>query len=195
MSLLRRAAVAWMQLVGTEYIIVAGRKGKLHQIRLQFAYGDFPHIAGMQYARDVALNLNPNEYYGEKLVPVLISGKLDGKRIETSRNWPKIRGRLSAIINLQKTLETHFELAQFDPKKVKTNSKIDADYVLRNARTGEVYFVFIDEDAEHRQYCKSAFERTGVDFMLNQPLLTILECRKCTQQETVILYRHPNYTT
>lgn len=194
MCLFKQAAQAWVNLIGTEYEIVTGRKGKQYMIKLDFEAADFPHLAGMQYARDVDFNLRPSEYYGEKLVPALVEGKLDGTRIEKSRNWPKIEGRLKAIINLQKTLDANFAIALFDPKRVKrTNSKIDADYLIKNMDTGETYFVFIDEDKNQRQYCKSAFEQESIDFMDNQQKLTVLKNTKHVNGVRTTLFSHPNY--
>lgn len=193
MCLLRRAAEAWQSLVETEYEIIAGRKGKTYIIKLEFDCADFPHLAGMQYARDVDFGLNESEYYGEKLVKVLLNGKLDGCKIEKSRRWPKIRGRLKAIINLQNTLDTEFELANFDPGKVRTGSKIDAEYVIKNLDSGETYFVFVDEDDAHRQYCKSAFAQENVDYMCNQARLVVLKVTKIEQGVEKTLFVHPNY--
>ena len=194
MCLFKQAAQAWQSLIGTEYEIVTGRKGKQYTIKLDFEAADFPHLAGMQYARDVDFELRASEYYGEKLVPALIDGKMDGAKIEKSRNWSKIEGRLKAIINLQKTLDSNFSIALFDPKRVKgTNSKIDADYLIKNKDTGETYFVFIDEDKNQRQYCKSAFEQESVDFMDNQQKLTVLKNTKYKNGSVDLLFVHPNY--
>lgn len=195
MCLLKEAASAWLDLVTTEYEIIAGRKGKQYKINLIFECTDFPHLAGMHYASDVAFNLNANEYHGEKLVYALVSDRLDGKAIEKSRNWTKIQGRLKAIINLKQTLDTKFQLALFNQKNVPTGSKIDADYLIKNLDTGETYFIFIDEDQNHRQYCKSAFAQNKTDYMKNQALLTLLKITKFEQDTESVLFIHPNFTT
>ena len=112
------AAKAWQELLQTEYCITVGRRGKTASFRLQFDLADFPHLAGMQYARDVDFGLREAEYYGEKLVPALLSGALGGRRLEQGRNWEKIKGRLHAILHLKATLESDFLIAWFDPSKV-----------------------------------------------------------------------------
>ncbi len=194
MCLFKQAAKAWLDLIGTEYEIVTGRRGKQYTIKLDFEAADFPHLAGMQYARDADFNLNPDEYYGEKLIPALIDGKLDGTGIERSRNWPRIEGRLKAIINLQKTLDSKFAIALFDQENVKyTNSSIDADYVIKNLDSGETYFVFIDEDKNQRQYCKSAFKQEKIDFMDGQQKLTLLKNTKRVDGVDNVLFLHPNF--
>lgn len=193
MCLFLKAAQAWQKLVQTEYRITAGRKGKSVSFRLDFDFADFPHLVGMQYAQDADFGLRPSEYYGDKLVTALLSGKMDGRRIERSRNWEKIKGRLNAVISLQQTLDSEFLIARFDPNRVHTNSKIDADYVIKNLDSGEIYFVFIDESKKHRYYCKSAFAKTHIDYMQNQALLTVLKKEKIENGSSRVLYQHPNF--
>ncbi len=193
MSLFLEAAKAWQKLVEIEYLITAGRKGKSVSLRLGFDFADFPHLAGMQYAQDADFGLRSSEYYGEKLVPALLCGKMDGSRIEKSRNWEKIKGRLNAIISLQKTLDSEFSIAFFDSSKVHTNSRIDADYVIKNLNSGETYFIFIDENKEHRYYCKSAFAKSNIDYMQNQTLLTVLKKVKFENGNSRVLFQHPNF--
>ena len=152
MCLFVEAAKAWQQLTKTRYYIAAGRKGKLYRFRLEFGYADFPHLAGMQYAQDVDFGLRASEYYGEKLIPALLNNKMDGAKIEKSRSWEKIRGRLHAIINLQQTLESDFSIALFDPAK--SNSKIVCGewlytlYRRHNRRIKKAY-----GRRRHRQSC------------------------------------------
>ena len=193
MCLLVKAAQEWERLSKIEYYIVAGRRGKAVTIRLGFDLADFPHLSGMQYARDVDFGIRPSEYYGEKLIPALLSGRMDGRRIECGRNWERISGRLDAIIGLKETLEGNFLIAHFNPRKVRTNSNIDADFIIKNERSGETYFVLIDEKDGQRHYCKSAFAKENVDYMENQSMLTVLKKEKTENGETKVLYRHPNF--
>ena len=191
MCLFVEAAKAWQQLTKTRYYIAAGRKGKLYRFRLEFGSADFPHLAGMHYAQDVDFGLRSSEYYGDKLIPALLNGKMDGRKIEKSRSWERIKGRLQAVINLQQTLESDFSIALFDPAK--SNSKIDALYVIKNNISGETYFVFIDKDKEYRYYCKSAFAQVGIDYTKNQSLLTRLKVDKFDNGKQQLIYQHPNF--
>ena len=122
----------------------------------------------MHYARGVDFGLRRNEFEGGKLLDSLLSGKLDGTRLEKSRNWEKIKGRLNAIICLEQTLESDFIIAHFDSRRVLTGSKIQAEYVIQNTSTGEIFFIFLDKDPSQRYYCKSAFAKTNVDYLKNQ---------------------------
>ena len=178
MCLLREAAHAWQQLTGTEYRITVGRRGKKSSFALSFSFADFPHVAGMQYAQDVDFGL---------------SGKLEAANMERSLNWPRIKGRLNAIIHLQETLDTEFLIARFRPNLVRIHCKIDAEYIIKNLHSGEVFFVFIDKGTGQRYYCKSAFERTTIDYLENQAVLTVLKKEKVMNGIPTLLYLHPNY--
>ena len=193
MNLLLHAAYAWAQLINAEYRITVGRKGHANCFRLCFSPEDFPHLCGMQYARGVDFGLRRNEFEGGKLLDSLLSGKLDGARIEKSRNWEKIKGRLNAIICLEQTLESDFIIAHFDSRRVLTGSKIQAEYVIQNTSTGEIFFIFLDKDPSQRYYCKSAFAKTNVDYLKNQTLVTVLEKEKYIDGTWELLFRHPNY--
>ena len=192
MGLLFDAAKAWNALSNITYRIEVGRKGKQSSIELTFDLADFPHVAGMQYAKDVSFSLRPAQYYGSKLVPVLLSGTMDDSLITKSQSWDRIEGRLKAIINLQNTLEGEFIIAQFFPKRVPGFCSIQAKYVIKNSVSGEVFFVFLDEEYG-RYFCKSAFQSDELDYTLNQPILTVLEVTKKSAGNTTLLRRHASY--
>lgn len=193
MCLFLEAARAWQRLPETEYRITAGRRGKTFSFALSFAFADFPHIAGMQYAQDMDFGLRPFEYYGEKLIPSILTSKLEASRIEQSRNWSRIKGWLNAVVHLQETLDSEFLIARFNPKLVRVNSKIDAEYVIKNLQSGEIFFVFIDKGKDQCYDCKSAFEKTTVDFLENQAILTMLKKEKIVDGSVTLLFQHPNY--
>lgn len=174
MGLFLDAAIAWNKLSGTQYIFDLGRKGKLHKLTISFLNEDFPHLAGMQYAKDVDFGLDKAEYYGERLIPALLSKYMDDRKMEGSRNWERISGRLAAIVNLQNTLENEFTIVSFNKAKVRGFSQIDAKYAIRNTTSGDVFFVFLDEKSG-RYYCKSAFKKELVDYTENQSTMTFCE--------------------
>ena len=192
MGLLLDAAKAWDALTSVIYRIEIGRKGKHSSIELAFDLSDFPHLAGMQYAKDVSFSLRPAQYYGSKLVPVLLAGTMDDSLITKSQSWDRIEGRLKAIINLQNTLEGEFIIAQFFPKRVPGFCNIQAKYVIKNSVSGEMFFVFLDEESG-RHFCRSAFQSDELDYTLNQPILTVLEVTKESAGHTTLLRRHPSY--
>lgn len=193
MGLLYEAAKAWKDLNNKKYIFVAAHKGKKYEIELAFNDEDFPHLVGMHYAADVDFGLNKAEYYGDRLVNAIMNKILDSEKIEQSRNWDNISGRLTSIINLQNTLDNDFRIFRFNKNKVRVHSDIKAKYVIKNLITEEIYFVFLDE-SENRFYCKSTFKKNNIDYSENQTRLTILQKTKIVDNIPLLLYRKELYT-
>lgn len=192
MGLFLDAAIAWNALHNVNYIFDIGRKGELKRIKLSFLDEDFPHLAGMQYARDVDFGIRKAEYYGKKLIPALLNKCMDDTKIEASRNWIRISGRLMAIINLQNTLDNNFIIVSFDKSKVKGYSQIDAEFVIKSTITDDIYFVFFDERSG-LYYCKSAFRKETIDYADNQSAMTLLQKVKIIGDITNVLYTRDGY--
>ena len=194
MGLFLDAANAWNNLLNTKYYFLLTKKGKqAFEIELSFLPGYFPHLCGMHYAKDVDFGRNSDEYYGEKLIPALLNNLIDGSLIEKSQNYKsKIEGRLKAIKAIENTLDNDFNIAKFNPKLLPVFSKITADYVIKNVATGEEFFVFLD-DCPSGAYCKSAFEFKSVDYLMNQPRLTVLKKVKTVNGQITLNYVHPHY--
>lgn len=193
MCLLLEAARAWHELENIEYMIDLGRKGTLTKVRLTFNDVDFPHLAGMQYAEGVDFGVRLDEYYGKKLIPSILNRKINACKIETSENWGMISGRLTAIINLQNTLDGNFNIVMFNRFKVKGHSKIDAKFAIKSTITNDTYFVFLDERSG-KYYCKSAFRKDTVDYTDNQSSMTVLRKIKYIDDTSYELFRNPKYT-
>lgn len=192
MGLFLDAAIAWNDLRDTRYIFDLGRKGKLNRVELSFLNEDFPHLAGMHYAKDVDFGIRPAEYYGGRLVPALLNNYMDESRIETSRNWEQISGRLTAIVNLQSTLDNDFIIVSFSKSKVRGFCQIDAQFAIKNTVSGEIFFVFLDEKSG-RYYCKSAFKKEFIDYAENQSAMTILQKTKVVRGNTTVLFTRAGY--
>lgn len=192
MGLLLEAAHVWDELCKLSYTIVLGHKGSLSEIDLTFEPADLPHLVGMQYAKDVDFGLRPAEYYGANLVAAILSGRLDETRICGAREWPRIEGRLQAIINMRQTISGDFEIARFNPKKVHGSCNINAEYVIRNQHSGQIFFVFLDS-ARGRYYCKSAFQNGYLDYMRFQTRMTVLSITKQDSSGREELYRRHGF--
>ncbi len=192
MGLFLDAANAWNVLHNIRYILDIARSGKLTRIDLSFLDEDFPHLAGMQYARDVDFGIRKAEYYGERLIPALLSKRLDDVKIEESRNWDKISGRLTAVVNLQNTLDNEFSIVSFNKSKVRVFSQIEAKFAIKSTASENVYFVFLDERSG-RYYCKSAFRKEFTDYMENQSPMRVLQKIKIIDNITHTLFIKPGY--
>ncbi len=192
MGLLFDAASAWHNLHNINYILEIAKKGKLTKIELSFFDEDFPHLAGMQYAKDVDFGLRHSEYYGDRLIYALLDYKMDDSKIESSRNWSKINGRLNAIINLQSTLDGEFQIVAFNKNKVPGYSELSAKFAIRKTMSDEIYFIFLDEKSG-KYFCKSAFRKENTDYFSNQTKMTILRKIKIINGEPTTLYTKEGY--
>ena len=191
MGLFLDAARAWNALRNTTYILDIARKRKLAEVKLSFSPEDFPHLSGMQYAKDIDFGGHKSEYQGEHLVPTLLNGEINDIEIERSRNWQKISGRLEAIIGIEKILDETFTIAAFSNSKVRCHSRIEAEYVIKG-QIGDFYFVLLDSRSG-RYYCKSAFRKERVDYVANQSVMTVLQKVKIVDGFSSLLYRRPGY--
>lgn len=192
MGRLLEAAHSWNRLNNVKYILDISHKGKLKQIELTFLYKDFPHAAGMQYAKDVDFGVRAFEIYGERLIPALLNGYIDDGKIEKGKNWERISFRLNTIIKLQELLDSDFIIMAFDKRKVPGYSTIEALYVIKSEVLETVCFVFLDERSG-RYYCKSAFEKPQCDYTINQTPMTILQKIKITGDIPIVLFNKPGY--
>lgn len=192
MGLFLDAAIAWNDLHNVSYKLDVARKGKLTQIELYFCDEDFPHLVGMQYAKDVDFGIRKFEYYGEKLISALLTKRLDDARIESSRNWDRISGRLTAIINLQNTFDNEFKIFAFNRGKVRGYSQIDAEFLIKSTISDDIYFVFLDKRSG-RYYCKSAFGKEPIDYAENQSGMTLLQKIKVVDGAVNILFTKDGY--
>lgn len=191
MGLFLDAAKAWNALHETKYILDVARKKKLAKIELSFSAEDFPHLSGMQYAKDIDFGVHKSELQGEHLIPALLNGEIDDAKIEGSRNWQKISGRLEAIAGIEKIMDEVFTIAAFSNLRVRCHSRIEAEYVIKG-KIGDFYFILLDGCAGH-YFCKSAFKKEFIDYTENQSIMTVLQKVKIVGGSSTLLYQRPGY--
>ena len=192
MSLFLDAAVKWASLSDTAYDIIIGHRNLSKTLHISFEPMDFDHLSGIHYASDIDFGLHRREYRGKKLLPALLSKKLDDTQIEKSVHWGKISERLCAILNMTKILESDFSIYQFNPRKVNFHSKISAAYLIYCDETQGGIFLFLDED-RNRFYCKSVFNKDTSDYRINQTRWTVLKKTKLLGTTLTTLYLHPSF--
>lgn len=193
MSLYIDAASAWKRLTPVRYSFWLGRKGTAYNIELAFEQGDFPHLAGIQYAKDIDLPMSPNEYFRKECFNHSPSTEFEDSILEKGRHWEsKIKWRLTAIAKLEKALDSNFQIYHFNNNKLPFFSQIDAKFVIKCPDDGLVFFLFLDERSGN-YYCKSVFYNQTLNFSANQSRLTVLKKEKRVGDETQTLYINPNY--
>lgn len=192
MCLFLQAAAAWTDLLTTEYVFILGYKNKEYNIHLIFEKVDFYHLSGMHYAKDVDFKIPFKKMYGEKLIDLIASNKINACDIEKSKNWERIKGRLESIITLKKILESNFLIYRFAPNKLGFNSEILAKYLIHSPDLNLSLFLFLD-DAGERFYCKSIFTEQNRDYTQNQTQYKVLRKTKIEDSTETELFRSPSY--
>lgn len=186
MDLLYEAAAAWQKLIACAYRITYGKSGVLHTITLKFDAGEFYHLAGFQYLRDLAL---PVRFSHAKAIDAMLTGKITEAHIAKSENYEAIKERLTAITRLQAALDTSFKVFRFNPDVLPFYTKIKAENLIL-AKCGEVVFLFTDQAEDGTAFSKSIFlKRADRDFSKNQKLLSVLKVERDGQ----VLYKSPNF--
>lgn len=193
MGLFLDAARQWDCLANTSYTITVGHRKQMDTIKLIFRCVDFDHLSGIHYADDIDFKLHRNEYRGEKLIPALLSHKLDDSLIEKSINWDaKISDRLTAIVDIQKILESDFKIYRFSGRKLPFYSDISAIYFLYSEQCQNGVFLFLDQENECF-YCKSVFRKDARDYCINQTSWTVLKKVKTVNDKDEVIYVYPKY--
>ena len=113
MNLLQKSARAWKEIIEYRYLFVYGYKKQLYPINLIFSLNEYPHLAGFQYAKDIAL---PN-YSSAKIADRVIEGKISFDTLKKATQYKDmIKPRLEALIHLKESLDNEFNLYSFMPR-------------------------------------------------------------------------------
>ena len=89
--------------------------------------------------------------------------------------------------------KTKAEVREYKNAVKMSASTLESTIGIKNLQSGEIFFVFIDKGKEQRYYCKSAFEKTTMDYLENQAILTMLKKEKIVDGSVTLLFQHPNY--
>jgi hypothetical protein len=176
MDILKQSILAWIEITEYRYIFTYGYKHKLYPITLTFSISEYPHLAGFQYMKDVAL---PN-YASARIADYILNDKITFEQISTAAQYENmIKPRLEAIIHLKKCLDSDFTLYSYMPRFYSFKTTINADYVI-SSHTDFDSFVFILQEQqgfqdEHNFICCSGFVKGIRDYEENQRSRTLLK--------------------
>jgi len=176
MNLLQQSAKAWKEIIEYQYLLTYGYKNKLHQINLTFSLEDYPHLAGFQYAKDIAL---PN-YSNSKVADRILEEKISFEEFQKAADYEKmIKPRLEALVHLKESLDNEFNFYSFMPSMYSFYTSIKADYLISSHFKIDS-FIFIIKVNSHGEVkcdfaCCSAFEKGDRDYETNQRPRTLLK--------------------
>lgn len=175
MDLLYQAAVAWNELIDYRYQFTFGYKRQLSTIHLSFSPGEFAHLAGFQYMKDISL---PN-YSSARIIDRIITGRITTHIVEKALKYDSyIKPRLLALTHLKESLDNEFSLYAYMPRMYPFYTTIEADYLIASHLTTDNY-VFIIHAVPHDKaqcdfLCCSTFQQDRRDYTTNQRQRTLL---------------------
>lgn len=175
-DVLYQAASVWKKLTEYCYVFTYGYKKQLRTINLTFSMGDFPHLAGFQYLKDLSLP----RYNTSKIVDKILEHKITYEQVSKGVQYVEmVKPRLEAIVRLKDILENDFRLFSYMPQMYPFTTTIKADYLI-SSHLDFVNFVFIIQsscgDVARCDYlCCSAFTKGERDYETNQRMRTLLK--------------------
>ncbi|MCD8177853.1 MAG: PBECR4 domain-containing protein [Tannerellaceae bacterium] len=190
-DILYQAASVRNELTEYSYIFTYGYKKQLYTVNLTFSPEDFPHLAGFQYLRDLALP----KYNPQKTVKRILDCKITFDQIVKGEQYEiSVKPRLEALTRLKNIIENDFSFFSYMPCMYPFTTMIKADYLI-SSRLDMISYVFIiksDSDGSTKcdYLCCSAFTKGDRDYECNQRTRTILKKERIhiPSQENTVLY-------
>ncbi len=177
-SLLYKAAETWNRLSHFCYHFTYGFKKRLYTINLSFSQSEFPHMAGFQYLKDLALP----RFTPAKLVEKILEGKITQEQIEKGIQYKEmVEPRLFSVAYLEKIFDNEFILYSFMAKFSPFTTQIKADYLISSNvnRASYVFLIRISRDElSCKCVCSSAFLKSNRNFDTNQRPYSLLKKTK-----------------
>lgn len=176
MDMLQQSTLMWKEMTEYSYLLTYGYKRQLYNINLTFSLGDYPHLAGFQYAKDITLQ----NYNSGKVIDRILDRKITLEQIQSAVQYEKmIKPRLQAIIHLKEALDNEFILYSYMPKMYPFYTSIKADYVIASHFNIDD-FIFIIKSSEQDDnkcdfLCCSIFEKGERNYESNQRTRTLLK--------------------
>lgn len=190
-NILYRAASVWKKLTEYRYVLTYGYKKDLYPINLTFSMGDFHHLAGFQYLRDISL---PKAYY-RKTVEMILTQKIKYEQVIKGVYYEeKVKPRLEALARFEEILNNEFLFFTYRADMYPFYTNITADYLI-SSHLGDISYVFIIKDTASAEMkcdylCCSTFTKDKRDYEINQQRRTLLKKERVhiPTNTTTILY-------
>lgn len=176
MDLLQQSALVWKEITEYRYLLTYGYKKQLYPINLTFALEDYPHLAGFQYMKDIAL---PN-YTSAKIVDRILEGKISFEKIQEAVQYEEmIRPRLEALIHIKESLDNDFTLYSYMPRMYPFVTGIKADYLISSHFSVDNFIFIIKANSQGESKCDflccSIFEKGERNYESNQRSRTLMK--------------------
>lgn len=175
MDKLQRCAVAFQNLINTQYEIIIGRKGLLSKIVLDFSETEFVHLAGLH-------KLTDNEFFRtasrKKVFEYALNGDISYETLAKSERFDFVKERIEYFEFLENMLDSNDIIFKYNSKK-NVFSLIQADYLMQSAYDSRDIYIFIDKlEGSDTHFCRSFFPKDDKDYTVGQAKYTLLYKKK-----------------
>jgi len=175
-DILKQAAKSWLKISEYSYVITYGKSQKLHTIEIVFDRLDFYHLAGFQYLQDLKLPTVPQS----KIIGAILDNKINGEYIKKGKKYfALVESRLSALINLEYSLDNDFRMFKYRPDVYPFYTAITtAEYLIEGKTPDNSLFFFTIKSDKVYNGMSIFMKDKNKDFSFNQKSLSILKKEK-----------------
>lgn len=171
MDKLKECAIAFSNLLNTEYNIIIGRKNQIKNIHIRFDKTHFYHLCGLHKLIDYSDIKTKSR---STIFDSILSEKLTYKSISKSNYFHNIEKRLISLSNIEILLDNNQLIFLYNSSTNKF-SLIQADYLLCNNFEGNDIYIFLSKiDNSENYFCRSFFPKDKKDYTIGQPSYTLL---------------------
>lgn len=164
---------AFNNLLHFEYEICLAKKKTLIKISLHFQKKDFHHLAGLHYLKDRP-ELRSDR---TKIFDKILEDEVFAERIQKSDNYPKIKERVFYLSKLEELLDSDETVFKYNQNEA-IFSRINADFLLKNAKFERTIFTFIKLEDDGKYICNSFFPESDYDYSKNQISWKVISKKK-----------------
>lgn len=173
MTDIQNACRAFNNLLHFEYEICLAKKKTLIKISLYFQKKDFHHLAGLHYLKDRP-ELRSDR---TKIFDKILEDEVFAERIQKSDNYPKIKERVFYLSKLEELLDSDETVFKYNRNEA-IFSRINADFLLKNANFERTIFTFIKLEDDGKYICNSFFPESDYDYSKNQISWKVISKKK-----------------
>lgn len=170
MDKLKNCTCAFEKLLGVQYRIIIGRKGKNTELCIRFSKLDFHHLMGLGKLKDLRISTQNRSLVFDEI----LAGKTTYRTISKSRYLHLIENRFQPLAQIESLLDQNRLIFRYN-KKQNHFSLIEADYLLSTPFAGNDIYIFLaKQDSTGQYFCRSFFPKEQVDYTRGQAVYTML---------------------
>lgn len=176
---LQKCALAFQNLIDTQYEIIIGRKGQTSEIILNFSETEFVHLVGLHKLVDIDFIRTASR---KKVFNYAISGKISYKNLCKSKRFEFVKERIDYFEFLENILDSNDIIFKYNSNN-NAFSLIQANYLLKTMHNDRDIYIFLDKhENSNLHFCRSFFSKGNKDYTIGQAKYTLLYKKKTNKK-------------